>query len=168
LAEKFAIKGFPTIAFFKNGKKIEYNAGRTAGDIVAWLKKQSGPATKTIHTAAQLLAAQESNKVIVVGYFSSAESAAAKAFLSPSLDSIVILKTFDDKRAEIAATDLSPAQIYGFILGNSVPLVQTFYQEAIKKIFSSRIQKHVLFFTETSSNSPLTEVAKAVKGEAIV
>jgi protein disulfide-isomerase A1 len=197
LAEKFAIKGFPTIAFFKNGKKIEYNAGRTAPDIVAWLKKQSGPAAKTIDTAAQLLAAQESNEVIVVGYFSSAESAAAKAFLTVaggdevnsffisssddvknalaiSEDSIVILKTFDDKRADIAATDLSPAQIYGFILGNSVPLVQTFSQEAAKKIFSSPIQKHVLFFTETSSDShapaiaALTEVAKAVKGQALV
>jgi protein disulfide-isomerase A1 len=197
LAERFAIKGFPTIAFFKNGKKLEYNAGRTADDIVAWLKKQSGPPAKTIETAAQLLAAQESNDVIVVGYFASVDSEAAKGFLTVaggdevnsyfisssedvknalavSEDSVVILKSFDDKRADLAAADQSPAQLFSFILGNSVPLVQTFSQEAAKKIFSSPIQKHVLFFTEESSDhhapslAALTEVAKSVKGQALV
>jgi len=197
LAERFAIKGFPTIAFFKSGKKIEYNAGRTAGDITAWLKKQSGPAAKTISTSAELLAAQESNDVIVVGYFNSVESTSAKAFLAVaggdevnayfisssddvkntlglSEETVVILKTFDDKRADLAVGDLNPAQVYSFILGNSVPLVQTFSQDAAKKIFSSPIQKHVLFFTETTAahHAPtvgaLTEVAKTVKGKALV
>lgn len=197
LAERFAIKGFPTIAFFRNGKKMEYQAGRTAADIVSWVKKQSGPPAKTIDTAAQLLAAQESNDVIIVGYFSSADSEAAKGFLTVasgddvnsyyisssadvkdalavSEDSIVILKTFDDKRADLAVAGQNPGQIYNFILGNSVPLVQTFSQEAAKKIFSSPIQKHVLFFTEKSADhhapaiSSLTEVAKSVKGQALV
>lgn len=197
LAERFAIKGFPTIAFFKNGKKLDYNAGRTSDEIVAWLKKQSGPPAKTIETAAQLLAAQESNDVIVVGYFASVDSDAAKAYLAVasgdeinsyyisssedvknalaiSEDSLVILKSFDDKRADLTVADQNPGQLYSFIVGNSVPLVQTFSQEAAKKIFSSPIQKHVLFFTETTADhhapalASLTEVAKSVKGQALV
>lgn len=198
LAERFAIKGFPTIAFFRNGKKVEYNAGRTSSEIVAWLKKQSGPAAKTIDTATQLQEAQESHDVIVVGYFNDVESMSAKAFLTVaggdevnsyfisssadvknalaiSDDSVVILKSFDDKRADLTvAADQHPSEIYSFILGNSVPLVQTFSQEAAKKIFSSPIQKHVLFFTDKSSDhhdvsiAALTEVAKSVKGQALV
>jgi len=161
------------------------------------LKKQSGPAAKTLETAAQLLAAQESNDVIVVGYFNSADSNAAKVFLTVaggdevntyfisssddvknalavSEDTVVILKSFDDKRSDFAAAELNPGDLYSFILGNSVPLVQTFSQEAAKKIFSSPIQKHVLFFTEKSADhhaasiSALTEVAKTVKGQALV
>lgn len=97
-----------------------------------------------------------------------------KNALAVSEDSVVILKTFDDKRADLAVSGQNPGQIYNFILGNSVPLVQTFSQEAAKKIFSSPIQKHVLFFTDVSADhhaptiNSLTEVAKSVKGQALV
>jgi protein disulfide-isomerase A1 len=43
LAEKFAVRGFPTLIFFKNGNKIEYNGGRTENDIVNWILKKVGP-----------------------------------------------------------------------------------------------------------------------------
>ena len=38
LAEKFEVRGYPTLKFFKNGKPTEYNGGRTADTIVTWVR----------------------------------------------------------------------------------------------------------------------------------
>jgi len=194
---RFDIKGFPTLIFFKNGNKMEYNGGRTAGDIVSWVKKQSGPPAKTLATSDDVLALQESGDAVVIGYFADVTSDSAKAFLglasadelleygissadavkehlSLSGDSVVVLKPFDDKRADFsvgAALDSEAAA--AFVSAESTPLVQTFSQTAAKKIFSSAIQKHALFFTDTKADhhSPLVEiftgVAKTLKGSIL-
>ena len=38
LAEKFEVRGYPTLKFFKNGKPTEYNGGRTSDTIVTWVR----------------------------------------------------------------------------------------------------------------------------------
>lgn len=191
---RFDVKGFPTLVFFKNGNKMEYNGGRTASDIVTWVKKNSGPPAKTLATSDDVLALQESGDAVVIGYFADVESASAKAFLalasaddileygissadsvkehlSLSGDSIVVLKPFDDKRADFSVGDaLDSAAASEFIAGESTPLVQTFSQTAAKKIFSSPVQKHALFFTDKKADhhAPLIEtftgIAKTLKG----
>ena len=195
---RFEVKGFPTLIFFKNGNKMEYNAGRTASDIVNWVKKQSGPAAKTLATADEVLAFQESSDdAVVVGYFADAASDNAKGFmalasaddlleyaitsadaikehLSLAGDSVVVLKPFDDKRADFTVGDaLDSAAATSFIAGASTPLVQTFSQTAAKKIFGSPIQKHALFFTDKTAahHAPLLEtftgVAKTFQGSIL-
>jgi protein disulfide-isomerase A1 len=37
LAEKFGVKGFPTLKFFREGEVGEYNGGRTEATIISWL-----------------------------------------------------------------------------------------------------------------------------------
>lgn len=195
---RFEIKGFPTLIFFKNGNKMEYNGGRTASEIVSWVKKQSGPPAKTLATSDDVLALQESGDAVVIGYFADVDSASAKAFLalasaddileygissadgvknhlSLSGDSVVVLKPFDDKRADFTVGDaLDSAAAAAFISAESTPLVQTFSQTAAKKIFSSSIQKHALFFTDpkadhhTSLLEKFTGVAKSFKGQILV
>jgi protein disulfide-isomerase A1 len=197
-AQRFDIKGFPTLLFFKNGKKMEYNAGRTANDIVNWVKKHSGPPAKTLSSTDDVLALQESGDAVVVGYFADAESANAKAFLALagsddnleygissddsvkehltlSADTIVVLKPFDNKRADFVVGDSFDASAAGaFITEESTPLVQTFSQAGARKIFSSPIQKHALFFTDKMKphhgevKDVFTGVAKNFKGTALV
>jgi protein disulfide-isomerase A1 len=194
---RFDIKGFPTLIFFKNGNKMEYGGGRTASDIVTWVKKQSGPPAKTLANADDVLALQESGDAVVVGYFADVASDSAKAFLalasadelleygissadavkdhlSLSADTVVVLKPFDDKRADFAVgSSFDSKAASEFISGESSPLVQTFSQTAAKKIFSSPIQKHALFFTEkkeahhASLLETFTGVAKTFKGSIL-
>jgi protein disulfide-isomerase A1 len=195
---RFEIKGFPTLIFFKNGNKMEYSGDRTADGIASWVKKQSGPPAKTLESADDVLVLQESGDAVVIGYFSDVTSDNAKAFLglasadelldygitssdsikehlSLSGDSIVVLKSFDEKRADFSVGDsLDSGAAASFISDASTPLVQTFSQTAAKKIFSSPIQKHALFFTDKKSDShssvleTFTGVAKALKGTVLV
>merc|ERR1719186_1653374 len=48
LGEKFEVRGFPTLKFFRKGRATEYNGGRTSDTIVAWVEKKSGPPAKTL------------------------------------------------------------------------------------------------------------------------
>lgn len=62
LAEKFAVRGYPTLKFFRNGEPIEYNGGRQAPDIVSWVNKKTGPAATELNSVAEaetFLAANE-------------------------------------------------------------------------------------------------------------
>merc|ERR1711933_559025 len=87
-AEKFEVRGYPTLKFFKNGKPMEYGGGRTADTIVSWLEKKTGPpalALADVEAAKKFVA---DNKVAVVGFFKDQTTDAAKAFLevAASLD----------------------------------------------------------------------------------
>eukprot|EP01039_Chlorochromonas_danica_P002954 gene2954-3222_t len=198
LAKTFGIKGFPTLKFFKNGNPSDYNGGRTESEIVAWLNKKTGPAATVVNTQAELESLKENNEVFAFGVFSSLDSEAAARFVSAAEkdeshiyaytsdaavrsavgvegDAVIVFKTFDELRADLAVgAETSADEISAFVLGNSTPLVQEFTPESSKKIFSSKVMNHILFFTDKSSASHADilanyrEVASAFKGKALV
>lgn len=199
LASQFDIKGFPTLKYFKNGKPGDYSGGRTEAEIVGWLNKKIGPPALSVKSEEDLMQLQESHDVFALGVFSSPDSLSAKTFLaaasndelhtyavthdakvreklgiSAGSDAVVVLKSFDDLRADFAVREgVSEAEVAQFVLANSAPLIQEFSQETSKKIFSSQIQKHVLFFTDKSSShhaevvNSFKEVAGQFKGRAL-
>lgn len=69
LAEKFKVKGFPTIKFLRGEKVIDYSAGRLATDFLNWLKKKTGPPAQTLNTLAELSAFKEGQELVLVGLF---------------------------------------------------------------------------------------------------
>merc|ERR1711981_653769 len=122
LAEKFEVRGYPTLKFFKNGKPMDYGGGRTADTIVSWVEKKTGPPAKTIASAEELTAFVEGKDVAVIGCFKEETTVGAKAFLAAasSMDDVpfgitgdeavcseygvteegvVVVKTFDDGKA---------------------------------------------------------------------
>jgi protein disulfide-isomerase A1 len=194
LAEKFGVQGFPTIKFFKKGNAMEYGGGRTANEIVAWLKKKTGPPATALETADAVKEFADKRDVAVVGFFADKESELAKAFikaadsiddtefgistpansgdLAVTEDKIVLIKKFDDLRVDYSGAADADA-ITKFVKAESVALVTEFSDEAAPKIFGGDIKSHLLLFISKKAENfksvieTFTEAAKTFKGKVL-
>ncbi len=151
LAEKLEVRGYPTLKFYRNGKPSEYSGGRTAEDLVKWLKKKTGPPALDLTTAEEAKKLKESAPVVVVGFFADKESDDAKVFLEVAAendehpfaivtdkavyselgadkDGVVLFKKFDEGRNDFEG-DLTNEALKKFIGANSLPLVVEFSHE---------------------------------------
>ena len=196
LAERFAIKGFPTLKMFKNGVASEYQGGRSAADIVSYVKKASGPAAKTLNSAADFATMEEENDVFAIGYFADVSSANAKAYmavagaddtttfaitssdeikskLGVSGDTVAVVKAGED-RADYTTATFDKDALATFIAGNRLPLISEFSPENSKSIFGSPIKKHALFFTSSDGDyhekvmGLFRELGSSVRGEVLM
>merc|ERR1712045_245686 len=195
LAEKFEVRGYPTLKFFKNGKAMEYSGGRTADTIVSWVEKKTGPPAKALAGAEEAKAFVEGKDVAVIGCFKEESTVAAKAFLgaASSMDDIpfgitgdeavcseygvtgegvVVVKTFDDSKA-ILTEELTEENIAKFIGSESLPLVIDFNHETAQKIFSGEVKSHFLMFSSAKAEDhedkleKMRDMAKSSKGKML-
>lgn len=196
LGERFKVRGYPTLKFFIDGEAIDYSGGRTSDEIVAWLKKKSGPAAVTLASSADVKKLQEDNEVVVIGLFKSTDSAEAQAFqnvakvidsvafgisteqavfdeLKAKPDSVILLKKFDEGRNDFTDGKIAEAELRTFIQANQLPLVSEFNQETAQKIFGGEIKVHNLLFTSKkgaefeSQIGEFKTAAKSFKGKTI-
>lgn len=195
LAEQFEVRGYPTLKFFKNKTPVEYNGGRTAEEIVAWLKKKTGPPAKTLTSADEAKDFKDSAEVVVVGYFANVDSDEAKEYLKSAdkfddipfaisssddvksaleltKEGVVVFQKFDEGRADYTGA-VKEEELSAFIRGNSLPLVVEFSQATAQKIFGGEIKSHVLLFAGKSSEGykgyveAASKVAKDYKGQIL-
>ncbi|KAG4072646.1 hypothetical protein HA402_004735 [Bradysia odoriphaga] len=168
LAEDFAIRGYPTLKFFRSGTPIEYGGGRQADDIVNWLSKKTGPAALEIETVEAAEEFIKSQPVVVVGFFKDRESAEAKTFISVAngvddfpfaitsnedvyakyeaqSGSIILFKNFDEGKS-VYDGESSEEEIKKFVAVQSMPLIVDFNHESAQKIFGGDIKSHLLMF----------------------
>lgn len=194
LGERFKIRGYPTLKFFIDGTPVEYSGGRTADEIIAWLKKKSGPAAATIASLDELKKAQTANEVFILGLFKNVESEQAVVFknVAKAMDSvvfgitseqaifdelkvtseagIVLFKDFDEGRNDFDG-QYNEEEVKKFISSNQLALVNEFNQETAQKIFGGDIKVHNLLFASKSTDEKILagfkEAAKQFKGKAI-
>lgn len=195
LAEKFEVRGYPTIKFFRDGKPVEYGGGRQAADIVNWLKKKTGPPCTTLDSVDAAKKFIEKDEVVVIGFFKDVTSADAKAYEEAAAgiddipfgitssadvfkeyevesDGIVLFKKFDEGRNNFEGA-VSADAVTKFVMGNRLPIVVEFTQESAQKIFGGEIKNHILLFikkTEKDFDTKLSdfkEAAKDFKGEVL-
>merc|ERR1712154_41275 len=195
LAEKFEVRGYPTLKFFKNGKPMEYGGGRTADTIVNWVEKKTGPPAKALAGAEEAKAFIEGKTVAVIGCFKDEATDGAKAFLgaASSMDDlpfgitgdeavcsehgvsgegVVVVKTFDDGKA-ILTEELTEENIAKFISSESLPLVIDFNHETAQKIFSGEVKSHFLMFSSAKADDhedkleKMRAMAKSSKGKML-
>jgi len=175
LAEQNQVRGYPTLKFFRNGKPIDYTGGRTADEIVNWLKKKTGPAAKTLESTEEVKKFSEDVEVAAVGFFSDAESTAAKEFLKAAAgiddipfavvyksdvakenkvdgDAVVVFKKFDEGRNDLT-TDFEDEKIAKFVKVSSLPLIVDFNHETAQKVFGGEILEPCSPFLEQRSGS---------------
>lgn len=176
LAEKFEIRGYPTLKFWNNGKIVEYGGGRTGDEIINWLKKKTGPPAVELTSAeaATSFRDDDKKKVVVVGYFASKDDDSAKVFLEVAAENdeipfavvydsavaaaleitehgIVLFKAFDEKRVTLVE-ELTADNLKKFVSSNSLPLVVEFSHETAQKIFGGEIKTHNLLFISYKSD----------------
>jgi len=190
LAQKYGVRGYPTLKFFRNGKASDYGGGRIAKEIVNWLKKKTGPPAAAVDSVATAKSAIEKEEVYILGFFKNAESDAAKAFLEVAADNddlpfgitstsavfeeykvdqddaVVLFKKFDEGRNDLTE-DLTSENIAAFVVANQLPLVIEFTQEAAQKIFGGELKQHCLLFVSKTSDefSGIIDNYKAVASD---
>jgi len=196
LAEDHEVRGYPTLKFFRNGKPVEYQGGRTADAIVAWVEKKSGPPAVTLTDVDAAKKLVEDNKVAVVGFFDDVESEAAKAFLETASglddykfgitsdsgvrgeydvkgDAVVLFKKFDEGRNDLTEGLTDAEAVLKFVTANALPLLVDFNHETAQKIFSGEIKTHLLLFLSYKSDEyktqseTATKLAKDYKGKVL-
>jgi len=197
LAEKFEVRGYPTLKFFKNGKPMEYNGGRTADTIITWVEKKTGPPAVTLDSVDAAKKFIEDNEIAVVGFFADMESDAAKAFKEVAGanddhkfglaaagsdiatenkvegDAIVLFKKFDEGRNDMTEDLVNVEAIGKFVAANALPLVVEFNHETAQKIFSGEIKSHLLMFVSKKSDEFKAQhetaqtIAKEYKGQLL-
>jgi protein disulfide-isomerase A1 len=176
LAEKFGVRGYPTLKFFRDGKDSEYQGGRTAPDIVNWLKKKTGPPTTALETVDEAKAFIDKSEVVLIGFFKDAESDAAKVYIEAAggiddlpmahvvneavfaeyqieKDTIVLFKKFDEGRNDLEAEGATVETIKEHINANQMPTVIEFTQESAQKIFGGEVKNHLLFFVSEAADN---------------
>eukprot|EP00090_Calanus_glacialis_P008395 TRINITY_DN1671_c0_g1_i1.p1 TRINITY_DN1671_c0_g1~~TRINITY_DN1671_c0_g1_i1.p1 ORF type:complete len:481 (-),score=145.85 TRINITY_DN1671_c0_g1_i1:212-1654(-) len=195
VAEKFEVRGYPTLKFFKNGKPLEYGGGRTADTIVSWLEKKTGPAAKTLASVEAAKAYAEGKSVAIIGFFKDETTDAAKGFLAAAGmmddfefgitgddavfaeygvegETVLLLKDFDDGKA-VLSEGITEESVAAFISSEALPLVVDFNHETAQKIFSGEIKSHLLVFSSAKADSHadtlalLKEIATENKGKML-
>lgn len=188
LAEEHGVRGYPTLKFFRSGSPIEYNGGRQADDIVAWLNKKTGPPAKELETIEASEEFLKENQVVVVGFFKDRESAQAKAFLATansvdeypfgitsnedvykkyeaSCGNVILFKQFDDGKA-VFDGEFTEENLKKFVTSQAMPLVVEFNHDSAQRIFGGEIKSHLLMFVSKEAGhiekyvDPSKEIAK--------
>ncbi|CAE1313662.1 PDIA1 [Acanthosepion pharaonis] len=189
LAERFEVRGYPTIKFFKEGiASSDYSAGRTSPEIINWLKKKTGPPATTLASVSDAKALIDKEEVVVIGFFQDPESADAQAFTKVASkiddipfaitsnadvfkehglekDGILLYKKFDEGKNKFEGA-ISTDAVEKFVVSNKLPLVIDFNQDSAQKIFGGDIKNHILLFVKKSEiTDSLTEAYKSVAAE---
>jgi len=182
--EKYGVQGFPTIKLFRNGAvQKDYDGGRKADQIVAWMKKKTGPPAKTLQ-AGEVEAFTKEHTKALVGYFSAENDEHHKSFLNAILSEkvfedfpsavvfgqtykVTLFRTFD-KPIDFSG-DL--ATLKDFVVGNGYPIIEEIGAENFQRYVDSGLPLAVAFFDytkkdeQTESLKMLTEVATKLKGK---
>ena len=166
LAEKFGVRGYPTVKFFKKGVAMDYTAGRKESDVINWLRKKSGPATRPLKTIEELEKFKNENVVGIV-YFGTNEeekkifeSVATKnddypfAYVedkeiaekaNEKMGFVVLYKKFDEKRNEISG--FKEKELSDFISVKSQKRVSGFDDKTTQIVFGEN-QPTITYFGE--------------------
>ncbi|KAH7462954.1 Protein disulfide-isomerase [Phytophthora ramorum] len=196
LAEQFAVRGFPTLKFFKGDVEAvkDYDGGRTSAEIEKWVVKKSGPAVKIVETADELTAIKETNDVVVFAVVD-AEEGETRALLekladaddlavyvaststdvtedAAAINKVVLYKKFDEGKVVYDGA-LEKEALGEFVKANSLPLVITFSQDKAPMIFGGETTEHLLAFVDTTKDyvsgieAALKAPAQANKGKLL-
>ncbi|CAA7013418.1 unnamed protein product [Microthlaspi erraticum] len=184
IANEYKIQGFPTIKILRNGGKSvqDYNGPREADGIVSYVKKQSGPASAEIKSAADAAEVVGDKDVVAVGVFPKLSGVEYDSFMAlaeklradydfahtvdakllPRGESSVsgpvvrLFKPFDELFVD--SKDFNGEALEKFVKESSIPLVTVFDNDPsnhpyISKFFDSPATKAMMFVNFTGEGA---------------
>jgi len=146
ICDRYGVQGFPTIKLFrKDGSVSDYEAGRTAPEIVKFLKKQSQTAFTVVHTLEDLEQVKGSDNLVLVvataedshlaaefkkvanqlrsdAGFAIVVSETVRNHLGVAHDSVTLLRNFDEPIIAYTGA-INGADMTKFVKMESFPLV---------------------------------------------
>jgi len=168
VGERFGVKGFPTLYFFKNGIQQEYTGGRTADTIFQWIMKKSGPSFSEVTCEELKTKADGKLNLVFFGDHGEDFDTFVGASNNPSISEnynffhvhklhehcakehgaeapgYAIIRTFDKSPIHHnAGRDVST--IANWCIAESVPILIEFSDEYIEPIFTHRRNALILF-----------------------
>jgi len=182
LAKEHDIKGFPTIIFFKNGEKMEYDGPRQAEGITSWVKKRSGPPSETLKS--DEISSFLSKGSSVVGVFKDEESKLYKAFIKtakeiddfnfghsfdPNTEEYVTLTNSEKNEIKFDKSVISKKGIKDWIINEGYPILVELDQHVWERSNKNKISLFVAFIDKTQEDQKemFKEVGKKFKGKVL-
>ncbi|CDP10927.1 unnamed protein product [Coffea canephora] len=183
LATEFGVSGFPTMKILRFGGSVvqDYKGPREADGIVAYVKKQSGPASVEIKTAEDATSFVDEKKIVIVGVFPEFSGEKFDNFttvaerlrsdyefghvldakllprgeLSISAPTVRLFKPFDELVVDFQEFNVD--DLVKLIEESSVPLVTLFNNDPnnhpfVIKFFNTEHDKAMLFLNFSSEN----------------
>jgi protein disulfide isomerase len=145
-AGKHQIQGFPTIKVWRDGiLSGNYEGGRTAADIVKYVRGNVGPAVKGVSSASEFEQLQKESRVLVALFVDAPAGEAFEAFESvakslrgeyiftvvtgqdvrsaeeASANQVVVYKHFDDKKEVFSGSIQDSEALTTFVKNSGVP-----------------------------------------------
>jgi protein disulfide-isomerase A1 len=184
---KYKIEAYPSLKLFINGQPTDYTGGRTESDIVNWMRKKTGPATRALKNVEQVEKFKEGPNVSLVFFGSDNDVITKVARANEDLafgqcntkecfdnydvkeGTLVLFKKFDEGRSNFVG-ELTETAVKSFIDVNSRPLAMKFNDKTAQLIFANNTPALILYRSEKAENTPeldriLKNVANKFKGK---
>ena len=166
LAEKYGVRGYPTVKFFKKGVAMDYTGGRKEAEVLNWVRKKSGPATRPLKTLEELEKFKADNTVCIVYFgtneeekkifeavaskndeyqFAYVEDKEVAEKANEKMGFAVLYKKFDEKRDEISG--FKEKELSDFVAVKSQKRVSTFDDKTTQIVFGEN-QPTICYFGE--------------------
>ncbi|KAI9010677.1 hypothetical protein DFJ74DRAFT_685329 [Hyaloraphidium curvatum] len=185
------VKGYPTLKVFRSGSPTDYKGPRKADGIVSYMKKQALPAMSEV-TAKNAETFIDSDKVVVVGFFTGADTAEYKALLAvanklrddyifgATVDeevtakhgvkspAVVLFKKFDEGK-NVFEGSWTEEDLSKFVVTSATPLMDELGPENYGKYVEAGLPLAYSFYSNDAERkavaAELESVAKQYKGK---
>jgi len=186
LGERFEIKGFPTLVWFRNGKREDYTGGRTKDTIIQWINKKTGPASKELacdqfdQVKAQLSAVffgdfEGDLFNIFMDVAKSSESftffhasSACAAEHGAKINGVSVFRSFDSSPVHFDG-EASFGALNQWLETSAIPMLINFSEDYIEPIFGKGRDALILFTNDNSAsyNQVFQQAAEQLNGEIL-
>ena len=127
LADQFGVRGYPTLKWFVGGELVgDYSGGRSESDIVAWVTKKTGPATRDLADVAALEKAEADEGVYAIAYLAELSG--------PAFESFVAQAEKDDSATYLTTTSEAVAAALGLTAPGSAAVVRHYADTGVERV----------------------------------